>query len=74
MSQNARGGGGLRGLSQRVRAVQKNFGDLTPYLTYVYNVRFFPGLRRPKHLADALGLFNYVYTEGLVFNSIVLSA
>jgi hypothetical protein len=42
MSPNAWGGGELRALSQWGTAVHKspiNFGDLTPYLTYVNNHR-----------------------------------
>ncbi len=42
MSPNAGGGGGLRGLSQWVQlytGAQRNFGDLTPYLTDVLHCK-----------------------------------
>ncbi len=41
MSQNAGGGGGVVGSQPMSTSCTKNFGDLTPYLTYVYDIRFF---------------------------------
>ncbi len=46
LSPNAGGRGYLRGLSQWVQlytGAQINFGDLTPYLTYVYNTLILSG-------------------------------
>jgi hypothetical protein len=67
MNPNARGGGELRGLSQRVQlytGAQISFGDLTPYLTYGLEVRallarqmFFTTPHRTVHFLSSIYLY-----------------